>query len=52
MIHILNYGMGVESTAILLRWMLEPCSRDFELSDLLVLNRPDWRRVRGHQRTR
>ena len=37
MIHILNYGMGVESTAILLRWMLEPCSRDFELSELLVL---------------
>ena len=37
MIHILNYGMGVESTAILLRWMLEPSSRDFELSELLVL---------------
>lgn len=37
MIHILNYGMGVESTAILLRWLLDESSRDFALSDLLVL---------------
>ena len=37
MIHILNYGMGVESTAILLRWLLDKSSRDFDVSDLLVL---------------
>ena len=37
MIHILNYGMGVDSTAILLRWLLEPSTRDFDLSELLIL---------------
>lgn len=37
MIHILNYGMGVESTAILLRWMLEENTQSFDLSKLLVL---------------
>jgi hypothetical protein len=37
MIHILNFGMGVESTAILVRWLLDESSRDFALSDLLVL---------------
>ena len=30
-------GMGVESTAILLRWLHDPSSRDFELSELTVL---------------
>lgn len=34
---ILSYGMGVESTAILLRWLDEPDSRDFPLSDLTVV---------------
>lgn len=34
---VLSYGMGVESTAILLRWLLEPSSRDFDLADLLVI---------------
>lgn len=34
---VLSYGMGVDSTAILLRWLTEPESRDFELSDLLVI---------------
>jgi hypothetical protein len=34
---ILSYGLGVDSTAILLRWITEPSSRDFELSDLIVL---------------
>ncbi len=34
---ILSYGMGVDSTAILLRWLEEPESRDFDLSDLVVL---------------
>lgn len=37
MIHILNWGMGVESTTILVRWLLDESSRDFELSELLVL---------------
>jgi hypothetical protein len=31
---VLSYGMGVESTGILVRWILEPATRDFELSEL------------------
>jgi hypothetical protein len=34
---VLSYGMGVDSTAILLRWLTDPSSRDFDLSDLIVL---------------
>ena len=34
---ILSYGLGVDSTAILLRWINEPSSRDFDLSDLIVI---------------
>lgn len=34
---VLSYGMGVDSTTILLRWLEEPESRDFELEDLIVL---------------
>lgn len=34
---ILSYGLGVDSTAILLRWLHEPASRDFELDDLVVV---------------
>jgi hypothetical protein len=34
---ILSYGMGVESTAILLRWLEEPASRDFDLGELTVV---------------
>jgi hypothetical protein len=34
---ILNLGLGVDSTAILLRVLLEPEYRDFELSDLTVI---------------
>lgn len=33
----LNYGMGVDSTCILVRWLLEPETRDFDLGDLTVL---------------
>lgn len=33
----LSYGLGVESTAILLRWIHEPECRDFPLSDLTVM---------------
>ena len=32
-----NYGLGVDSTAILARWLLEPASRDFDLADLVVV---------------
>ena len=35
---ILSFGMGVESSALLLRWMEEPASRDFDLErDLIVI---------------
>ena len=34
---VMSYGMGVDSTAILLRWLTDPSSRDFDLEDLVVL---------------
>ncbi|MBU8820315.1 hypothetical protein KL864_31025 [Mycolicibacterium goodii] len=34
---VMSYGMGVDSTAILLRWLTDPSSRDFDLSDLVVI---------------
>lgn len=34
---ILSYGLGVDSTAILLRWLREPATRGFSLSDLTVI---------------
>ncbi len=34
---VLSYGMGADSTAILLRWIEEPGCRDFDLSDLVVV---------------
>src|SRR5436309_2272082 len=34
---ILNLGMGVESSAILARLLLEPDVRDFDLADLVVV---------------
>lgn len=34
---VLSYGLGVDSTAILLRWIHEPDSRDFSLDELLVV---------------
>lgn len=34
---VLSYGLGVDSTAILLRWLHEPTSRDFDLDDLVVV---------------
>ena len=48
---VLSYGMGVESTAIALRWIDEPSSRDFHLEDLIVVTAmtgnewPDTRRL-------
>ncbi|MFG3438404.1 hypothetical protein ACGF0J_14265 [Nonomuraea sp. NPDC047897] len=34
---VFSYGMGLDSTAILLRWLTEPCSRWFDLRDLVVV---------------
>lgn len=34
---VLSYGLGVDSTALLLRWIEEPASRDFDLFRLLVV---------------
>jgi hypothetical protein len=34
---VLSWGLGVDSTAVLLRWLLEPSSRDFPLEDLVVV---------------
>lgn len=34
---IFSYGLGWDSTAILLRWLEEPSTRDFDLSDLVVI---------------
>jgi hypothetical protein len=34
---VLSYGLGVDSTALLLRWLEDPESRDFDLDDLLVV---------------
>ena len=36
-IPVLSNGLGVESVAILLRWILEPETRDFDLQDLIVI---------------
>jgi hypothetical protein len=34
---VLSAGMGVESTAIVVRWLLEPGSRDFNLDNLILV---------------
>lgn len=34
---VLGWGLGVESTAILTRWLLEPDSRNFDLDQLTVV---------------
>ncbi|MDA8289845.1 MAG: hypothetical protein M0014_15615 [Actinomycetota bacterium] len=34
---LLNYGLGVDSTAILARWLRDPETRDFPLEDLVVV---------------
>jgi hypothetical protein len=34
---VFSYGLGADSTAILLRWLFEPSSRDFALEDLVVV---------------
>jgi hypothetical protein len=34
---ILSWGLGVDNTAILVRWLLDPSSREFDVGDLAVL---------------
>src|SRR5207247_1590235 len=34
---VLSYGMGVDSTALLLRWLHEPECRDFSLENVVCL---------------
>lgn len=34
---VLSYGLGEDSTAVLLRWLEDPTSRDFDLADLAVV---------------
>lgn len=34
---VLSLGMGIDSAAILARWLTEPASRDFALEDLVVI---------------
>lgn len=34
---VLSYGLGVDSTAVLTRWLLEPESRDFDVQNLTVV---------------
>lgn len=36
-LHLLNWGMGVESTAILVRWILQPQTRPFSSFDELIV---------------
>ena len=35
--HVLSWGLGADSTAILLRWLHEPSSREFDLDQLVVV---------------
>jgi hypothetical protein len=34
---VLSYGMGADSTALLLRWILEPATRPCRLDQILVI---------------
>jgi hypothetical protein len=34
---VLSWGLGADSSAILLRWLLDPTSRDFDLDQLVVV---------------
>lgn len=35
---VVSFGFGVDSAGILLRWLTDPTSRDFDLSDLVVVS--------------
>ncbi|MCF6391262.1 MULTISPECIES: hypothetical protein [Mycobacteriaceae] len=34
---VVSYGLGLDSTCLLLRWLTEPETRDFDLADMVVL---------------
>lgn len=34
---VVSYGLGLDSTCLLLRWLLEPATRDFDLEDMVVV---------------
>lgn len=34
---VASFGLGLDSTAVLVRWLTEPASRDFDLSELAVV---------------
>ena len=36
--NILSFGLGLDGTAILLRWITEPASRTFDFDDLAVVS--------------
>ena len=47
---VLSYGLGVDSSCLLLRWLEDPSSRDFDLSELLVVTAmtgDEWPRTAG-----
>jgi hypothetical protein len=35
---VLSFGMGLDSASLLLRWLAEPSTRDFDLEDLVVIS--------------
>ncbi|MEC9323023.1 MAG: hypothetical protein VYB90_04245 [Actinomycetota bacterium] len=39
---VVSYGLGLDSTCLLLRWLTEPQTRDFDLTDMVVVTRDDW----------
>lgn len=34
---VLSFGLGLDSTSLLMRWLADPASRDFDLSELAVV---------------
>ena len=34
---VVSYGLGLDSTCLLLRWLTEPQTRDFDLTDMVVV---------------
>ncbi|ART74202.1 hypothetical protein BTO20_36705 (plasmid) [Mycobacterium dioxanotrophicus] len=34
---VVSYGLGLDSTCLLLRWLTEPQTRDFDLADMVVV---------------
>lgn len=50
---VLSWGLGEDSTAILLRWLEDPTSRDFELNELVVVSAMtgnEWESTRAESR--